>query len=441
MAQGEGEWALKRVDGFIGELMRQTGKSRRDLLVLSDHSDPFYAGTPPAQRKGAEWFAKMWESEYVGQTGIHIRRCHYHIDATGFPKINRMPYTNITRDWYMLLETSKWARILRLVPADAFEDHRNPDPYELNWRMADEREPTIFGLNQQYDWSLPSLSSCDWSLDTPGVDGYSPDDYLDRAYLLEVWIEKSTMDDILVPLTKELGVRLVPSTGFQSISNAIKLCKRVREIGKPARVFYISDWDKPGRGMPIAVARHFEFWRKYYCPKADVELKVLALTREQIDRYGLPSSVDNRNAVELDALEALAPGELENIVRRAIEPYLDRNIDAQLAAAKRRAQAIVQQKWSRLIAPHRRTLAVLQQSVEEIREQHRKSLERALRPFEKPLAQLQAEVERAAANFHPDLPARPAQEVSEQNERDCLFDSERSYLEQLPYYKAAQKAK
>jgi hypothetical protein len=216
----------------------------------------------------------------------------------------------------------------------------------------------------------------------------------------------------------------------------VKFLKRVREIGKPARIFYISDHDKAGRHMPIAVARQIEFWRPQYAPNSDIKLIILALTRAQIEHYRLPVSVDKKNAVELDALEALASGELEKIVRGAIEPYLDESVNELLAAAKRRAQKVVHRKWSRLMASHKRTLKVLNQRVEKIREEHQKRLARELRPFESPLAQLKAEVERAALSFRPNLPVRPAQEVSEQNERDCLFDSSRPYLEQLRFYKA-----
>jgi hypothetical protein len=423
----------KRINGWLGDLMRETGKSRRDLLVLADQRDPFYVGTQPMQRKLAEWFAAMFNEQYLGKTGIHIRRCHYRLDAIRFPKITGMPYTNPGPDWGMLCEASRVARILRLVPADAFEDHRNPEPYSLNWRIAEVREPTVFGTTTAaYDWELPAISSFDWTLKPPWVGGYSPDDYLDRAYLLQVWIEKSTMDDILDPLCKELRVRLVPATGFQSISNIVKFVKRVREIRKPTRIFYVSDHDKAGQHMPIAVARQIEFWRQHYAPDSDIKLLPLALTKEQIERYHLP--VSEKNTVELDALEAIVPGELEEIVRAAVAPYMDENFDAQLAAASRRGQDIVRREWSRLMAPHKRTLVELNRRIEEIRRRNQTRLARELRPFKKPLAQLKADIAQAASKFLPDLPERPTEEL-DVNEESWLFDSARSYVEQLAFYK------
>ena len=338
----------------------------------------------------------------------------------------------------MLEEGCKVARILDLAPPEAFEDHRNAEPYRLDWQTAEVREPTI--SRPTANWFLPCVSSSRWILETPRVSGYTPDDYLDRAYMLEIWIEKSTMDDVLVPLTRELGVRLVTSVGFQSHSNVIKLLQRVREIGKPTRIFYISDYDKAGRGMPIAVARHIEFYRPKYAPDSDIKLSILALTPEQIDQFDLPRSVEKAGATELDALEALRPGELERIVRSAIEPYLAKSINAQLDAAQRQAQTIVRQKWSRLMTPHQQTLEILRTRVETIRKKHEKRLQRELAPFEKPLARLKADVERAALSFRPKLPARPTQAANDPTSQDCLFDSSRPYLVQLRFYKSQRKS-
>ena len=52
------------------------------------------------------------------------------------------------------------------------------------------------------------------------LDGYmyAPSD---QPYLVEIWIEKSTMDDVLLPLCEELHINLVTSAGFQSITSAV----------------------------------------------------------------------------------------------------------------------------------------------------------------------------------------------------------------------------
>ena len=89
--------------------------------------------------------------------------------------------------------------------------------------------------------------------------------------------------------------------------------------------------------MPVAVARQIEFWLQDDAPSADIKLTPLALTRDQVITDQLPripiKESDVRNAgfeerygagaVELDALEALYPGTLADLVREAIESYRD----------------------------------------------------------------------------------------------------------------------
>ena len=432
---------------WVKSLKKQTGKNIPALLALTRPNDPFFCGSE-ADQKNAEWFAVMWEQKYEGQSGIHVRRVHYHLQAIEFPKLNGMPYRNTKADWQQLCDCSRAARLLGLVPADSFDDHRNADPYSLNWKYADgEREPSIVQMYSQSLWNLPSLSfhrNGRWTLEGPDVHGYDPDDYLDRAYYLEVWIEKSTMDDILVPLTRDLGIRLVPSSGYQSISNAVKLLKRVRQIQKPARIFYISDHDKAGRTMPVSVSRQVEFWLEEYAPDADIKLRALALTKAQIAKYKLPASPDT-HAVELDSLEAIVPGELKKIVRQALDPYIE-SVDGELADTESEAQEIVEQKWVSLMEPYQRRLRTLSKSVEAVTKQYEKEtaslnkrLKQDLAQFAKPLAKLQSDVSEASHDFNPGLPERPAQLESEQDEQDWLFDSSRTYLDQLGFYKAHSK--
>jgi hypothetical protein len=137
------------------------------------------------------------------------------------------------------------------------------------------------------------------------------------------------------------------------------------------------------------------------------------------------------------------PGELAKIVRQAVAPYLDKTIDRQLREAKAEAEEMVEDEWRELMAPEKRKLESLRKGVESVTKRYRKQaaalnrrLQRDLRQFRKPLAKLQSDVSKASNDFNPDLPERPAQAVGEQDEAECLFDSSRSYLDQLRFYKA-----
>ena len=150
------------------------------------------------------------------------------------------------------------------------------------------------------------------------------------------------MNDVLLPVCREFGINLVYSSGFQSISNVRELLQRVRASRKPARIFYISDFDPAGDLMPVAVARQIEYWLPELAPGADVKLTPLALTREQAEEYRLPRTpikeedlrqgkfedVYGEGAVELDALEALYPGVLARPAPEAAAPYFDATLSA-----------------------------------------------------------------------------------------------------------------
>ena len=85
----------------------------------------------------------------------------------------------------------------------------------------------------------------------------------------------------------------------------------------------------------------------------------MALTREQVEAFDLPripikesdkrrknfERIYGHGATELDALEALVPGELERLVRTGVAPYLDLEISQRLQAAQNEAGQLIEQQW------------------------------------------------------------------------------------------------
>jgi hypothetical protein len=274
-----------------------------------------------------------------------------------------------------------------MVRPDAFEDHRNPPPHIFMAPTPLRVLPRV-QLSDMGDWLLPWIESdlsTLVSLPLPIVDMidgymYAPSD---QPYLVEIWIEKSTMDDVLLPLCEELHVNLVTSAGFQSITSAVKVlqraCKLV-QLGKPTRIFYISDFDPAGDGMPVAVARQMEFWLQDYAPGADIKLMPLALTRDQVITYELPripiKESDRRKAgfeerygtgaVELDALEALYPGMLADLVHDAITPYRDMTLAERFEEVAAEALEVADQFWEAQMAPYQQALDAITAEVGEI---------------------------------------------------------------------------
>src|SRR6266849_6196022 len=106
--------------------------------------------------------------------------------------------------------------------------------------------------------------------------------------MIELWIEKSTMDDVLDPLAQHHGGNLVSGTGQTSETRCRELVARARAAGLPLRVLYISDFDPSGDSMPVGAARKIEFWVTKLARDLDVQVRPILLTHEQCLRYRLP---------------------------------------------------------------------------------------------------------------------------------------------------------
>ena len=443
----------------IKDLSKGTGYRIPDLLALAQQNDPFYAGSP-AQRAKAEWFAELWQRfGYSG--GVHLRRIHYRIlsDANR-AKHDGEPYQNTEACWDYLNAASRAARYLGLVSIDLFDDHRNPEAYINAGGATREQEPEWWGGGAS-GWALPEIptdlaADLDFSVYPPAVGGY---DYSedDQPYLLEVWVEKSTMDDVLLPVCRRLGANLSTSVGFQSITRVRDLLQRVARTGKPARVFYVSDYDPAGVSMPVQVARQVEYWLADYAPGADVKLTPLVLTYEQVRSYRLPrvpvKDTDRRKAnfeerygegaVELDALEGLYPGQLAGIVQRAINPYRDETLARRLRQAQEEARNIVSEEWGEVVDPHKQELQNLERQAAAIVGAYRQELTTLARrlagelePNREQLEALQQAINNAVDDLEIALPERPTVDVDPPDEGAWLFDSGRNYLEQIAVYKA-----
>jgi hypothetical protein len=307
--------------GVIGRLAQEVGCRRDDLIALSPDNDPFYVGLS-GRRKWAEWFAHLWR-QLEFKPGSHLRRIHYVLISQASPilKPDGLPYLNTVNDWKDLGGASLSARYLQLIPDRALADHRN-DPARIfaaaptRAMGATCRPAGEHGIS--FDNEINREVIPPW-LAVTNADVPQP-------FLVEVWVEKSSQDDILVPLARRLGFNLQSGAGETSEVLARDAISRAIEDRRPMRILYISDFDPSGRSMPVALARKIEYWIAELGLDLDITLDPIVLTPAQCEHYGLPrtplKSTDRRaskfedrfgsGATELDALEALHPGELAN---------------------------------------------------------------------------------------------------------------------------------
>ena len=200
--------------------------------------------------------------------------------------------------------------------------------------------------------------------------------------------------------------------------------------------------------MPVAVSRKIEHRviLKGLC--LDMQVRLIALTHEQCIANRLPRTPinDTRRAVafeqrfgegatELDALEALRPGELENIIVGEIERYYDPDLERrvrQKAAEVDRTIAAIHENARSL---HQRKIKALQAEWKTIDEEHTRQIaawQKQAKPVWHAVAQSLAE---QAPNF--DLIDWPEPAEGDEDD-DPLFDSTRNYVAQMDRYKRHQ---
>ena len=466
----------------IKTLAANEGLSVKDLCALAPKNDPFYVGRP-AEMAAAEWFAGLWQ-QFGYDTGVHLRRMHYRLISQDppLPRPNGEIYLNTDRDWDYLNEASKWARYLNLVSPSAFVDRRNPEAIILarwkrpgDWLYAD---PTpnyeILTTFSQDDYNLPELPELDnlpddiIDLPTFEVRGYSD---IQQDYHIECWVEKTTMNDVLEPLCRRYGVNLVTGAGELSITAVVEFLKRVRRAERPARIIYISDYDPAGLGMPISVARKIEFFqRNDGHHDLDIRLQPIVLTTDQVAAYDLPrvpvKDTDLRKAnfevahgegqVELDALEALYPGELAQITETAILQWYDPTLEERAEQQRLNLIDILDAEKNAVIEDHQDAIDDLTSDYAELLDTYSATQER----FQELIQDFQPEID--AHNAHLESIKRKALELHQtvlddlyrveidlgddnfvlpvpdlpDDDDGLLYDSRREYFDQLVMYKS-----
>jgi hypothetical protein len=342
----------------LKKLADMNGRSIGSLCVLAPNNDPF-AVYQPARQERACWFAGVWRRLGRGGERIHLRAIHYRIISQDqhVTLPNGENYENTLECWHYLLEGARDARYLQLVSYASIIDARTEAPvccfYDISSDgeiIAEDSEPIWLEPVDNGDGSLriiyPSLKI--WKrfeypklpefpdVDLPILKLSEPPKLLPRLHV-EIWVEKSTMADVLNPIAQRYGANLVTGVGELSLTRCSELVERARTHGRPVRILYLSDFDPAGRSMPVAVARKIEFMLRQDDLDLDIQVRPILLTQAQCKHYRLPRTPIKKTerraakfekqfgegATELDALEALRPGELARIVTREIKRYYD----------------------------------------------------------------------------------------------------------------------
>jgi hypothetical protein len=272
---------------------------------------------------------------------------------------------------------------------------------------------------------------------------------IEQRYHIEVWAEKTTVNDILLPLAERYGLNIVTGSGELSLTACHLVLERARRSGRPVRILYVSDFDPAGMSMPVAVARKIEFLLRRSGLDLDIQVRPVVLTAEQCREYELPrtpikeserraASFESRfgsGATELDALEALHPGALRRILQQEIGRYFDTSLERRVAAVDvelRAELSAINQDVERHHAEALERLRVQWQAIQQrVRAERQAWNDRAGQVWQSMTKALNARAPDIAAVTWPEP-------IPGDEDPEPLFDSRRDYLEQMAVYKRHQ---
>ncbi len=415
----------------LTELASLLHRPLKTLEVLQ--RDPFTADRP-ARRAGAEWFVKLWRKH--GRPGLHVHGFHYILvsQAEPVPMRDGRPYENTKACEAIMLDCALDARYLGLIRADEMTDQRNPDPAIHDTTVA---ESAVVGTPEPPQaYEPPALSIPELTVWPPTIR---------QRYLLEIWIEKSTMDSILVPLCDRHGINLQTGVGEISHTRCVELVNRAIADGRPTRILYGSDFDPAGGSIPVAAARKIEFLLRSAGHEADIQLRPIVLTHDQCIEHRLPRTPlkdtegragvwqerFGKGATELDALEALRPGVLKTILETEIARYRDDDLNDAIAEVECDAESDLAEITEQVHERHAAKIAAL-------RKDH-KALLTQIGKFNRKAGPVLTAIERDLNRAAPDADDYNWPEPADGDEDDDpLFDSTRDYIKQIDRFKGHQ---
>lgn len=173
----------------------------------------------------------------------------------------------------------------------------------------------------------------------------------DSDVYVEVWCESDSIAGVLSPITSQYDISLMSSRGFSSHTFLYQSAIEMSEMGKPAFVYYVGDWDPSGQ----LIGQHVISQLRKFAPDVDIDFERLLINPDQITEFDLPAKPVKKNshshnfrdnrAVEAEAMPA---GQTREILEDAILRHVsERELEVIKIAEdeEKSALSLFQHKW------------------------------------------------------------------------------------------------
>ncbi|MFI5987131.1 hypothetical protein ACIBEA_40480 [Streptomyces sp. NPDC051555] len=257
--------------------------------------------------------------EYRAHLPLTARQVFYRlVGAFGYPKEEKA--------YDRLQETLNRARRARLIPMDAIRDDR------------------AASAGHSFGYSSPAEF---WESVRASAHHYSRPLDEGQPHAVEAWIEAQGMMPMVAEVTRQYGVVVYCSGGFESVAAKHDAAARIARREVTTRLLSIGDYDPSGLSiLDAAVEDVIAFVDEM--GGTPPEVKRLAVTEEQITEHQLvtaPQKDTDRRGEHMGATvqaEALSPTLLTDLVRAGVEEAVDlRVLQRVRARAARERQKVV----------------------------------------------------------------------------------------------------
>ena len=212
---------------------------------------------------------------------------------------------------------------------------------QIDWAMIEDRTRNLI------DW--PKSKSPIEAM-TAIAEGYRTDLWAGQPRRVEVWIEKEALVGVVEQAAWDYRVPYYACRGNNSQSEAWRAGKRFNRYLRSEQkvvVLHLGDHDPNGIDMTRDNRDRIDIFTR---AGTDIELRRIALNMDQIDELSLPPNptkeADSRTARYRDEygdrsweLDALSPTYIDNLIRRHIEPLVDREAWSRVEAREAEVQA------------------------------------------------------------------------------------------------------
>lgn len=213
-------------------------------------------------------------------------------------------FPNVERSYKNLSALLTDARLAGLVDWSAIEDRLRKPRRQSQWNS----------ISDLVEGALSAYRLPRWA---------------DQTAYVELWVEKEALAGVLEPLGEKHHVTIMVNRGYSSASAMYESANRFRRYKhRDCILFYLGDHDPSGEDMVRDIRDRFAMFR------VDVDVRKLALTRDQVDQYQPPPNpakmTDPRAGAyvaehgdESWEVDALPPDVLTQLIDDAITAEID----------------------------------------------------------------------------------------------------------------------